>query len=68
MEPKEIIVTLDKFSKPVIISKIVIKDKEYIDVRKYYYAGDELLPTKKGITLNRADWGVVVSHLKGVIE
>lgn len=37
---------------PIHISLSSYKGKKYLDVRKYYLAGDDWRPTKKGVTLN----------------
>ncbi|MCG8572109.1 MAG: transcriptional coactivator p15/PC4 family protein [Spirochaetes bacterium] len=36
---------------PIFISLSSYKNSKYLDIRKHYFADDQWLPTKKGVTL-----------------
>jgi hypothetical protein len=53
------------------VRKISFKNKEYIDIRKFYLPKgakptDDLLPTKKGISIPIAELDTIVSDLIAV--
>jgi len=44
---------------PIIIKLSSYKNAKFIDIRKYYNESGEWKPTKKGITLNKAQFEIL---------
>jgi len=58
---------IDQVGNDIYITLSEFKGNCYIDLRKYYEAGEgELKPTRKGITFNPVDWKEFVSKINEI--
>lgn len=57
-----------KDTEKVVVSKNEFAGREYIHIRKFFKNGEEWLPTKKGISLEKSIMGKVIEHLLTEME
>ena len=51
---------------PRYCSKSVFKGTTYLNIREYYLDGDKYKPGKKGISLKKEEFDLIVKHLREI--
>lgn len=62
MERLEIIIGSKK--SPIKLKLNEFKGRKLLDIRKYYSSNEELMPTKKGISLNASQYAQIIDSIK----
>ncbi len=57
-----------QIGKTIYVTLSEFQGKKYVDVRKYYTADGELLPTKKGIAFDPESWKEFVEKINAIDE